>query len=325
MGGRAGVDVFFEDLDRQGRSAWVPGFAVDHGFKWNREDVATRRWWPQGITTSADASDAEDIGGRKIIATSWYSKKVDGSKQGSRISFVDLHTLRYRHVLLVQPILREGRVDLEPLNVHAGGIVWCGPYLHVAGTARGLFTCRLDDIVRVPDEILDPDADRIGHGASRVATYGYRYLLRVRFSYRAHSDEGFPADALLVPVPGPVRPQASAGGREYGLRQQTTRLASYPLDPGRSTSTPETTGSRGRCFWSPRRKRHAGCGSGGRHLVPHVQPHSVRPRRPVHRQARRIPGSPWRCGSGRRTSPIGRLWTPSGRSPSTRTDGGCTR
>ena len=231
VGGRAGVDGVLEDLDRQGRSTWVPGFAVDHGFKWNREDVATRRWWPQGITTSADASDTEDIGGRKVIATSWYSKKVDGIKQGSRISFVDLHTLRYRHVLLVQPVLRDGRVDLEPLNVHAGGIVWCGPYLHVAGTARGLFTCRLDDIVRVPDEILDPDADRIGHGASRLATYGYRYLLPVRFSYRAHSDEGFPRmrySFLSLDRSGP-EPRLVAG--EYGLRQQTTRLASYPLDP----------------------------------------------------------------------------------------------
>ncbi len=231
VGGRAGVDGVLENLDRQGRSTWVPGFAVDHGFKWDRDDVSTRRWWPQGITTSADASDTEDIGGRKVIATSWYSKKVDGIKQGSRISFVDLHTLRYRHVLLVQPVLRNGRVDLEPLNVHAGGIVWCGPYLHVAGTARGLFTCRLDDIVRVPDEILDPDADKIGHGASRLATYGYRYLLPVRFSYRAYSDEGFPRmrySFLSLDRSGP-QPLLVAG--EYGLRQQTTRLASFPLDP----------------------------------------------------------------------------------------------
>ena len=54
-------------------------------------------------------------------------------------------------MLLVVPVLRDGAVALEPLRVHAGGIVWCGPYLHVAATAKGFYTCRLDDLLRVPE------------------------------------------------------------------------------------------------------------------------------------------------------------------------------
>ena len=55
-------------------------------------------------------------------------------------------------MLLVNPVVRDGVLALEPLRVHAGGVVWCGPYLHVAATARGVITCRLDDLLRVPDD-----------------------------------------------------------------------------------------------------------------------------------------------------------------------------
>ena len=227
VGGRAGIDGVLDDLDRRAHSTWVPGCAVDHGFTWDRADRGTQQWWPQGISTSADASDTEDIRGRKVLAVSWYAK--DG--QGSRISFVDLHSLRYRHVLLVQPVVRDGRVDLEPLTVHAGGIVWCGPYLHVAGTAKGLFSCRLDDILRIPDPVFDPDPDKVGRDGDRLATYGYRYVLPVRFTYRAQSDKGAAAmrySFLSLDRSGD-RPRLVAG--EYGRARQTTRLASYALDP----------------------------------------------------------------------------------------------
>jgi hypothetical protein len=235
VGGRAGVDGVLGDLNRRGRSTWVPGRATDHGFTWNLSDLVSRRWWPQGISTSADASDTEDIDTRKVLATSWYSRTVDGLAKGSRVTFVDLHTLRYRHVLLVQPVMKDGRIDILPLNVHAGGIVWCGPYLHVAGTAKGLFTCRVDDIMRVPEQLSDPDRTRIGRPADRptdtLATYGYRYILPVRFAYRAHTDEGFSKlrySFLSLDRSG-TQPRLVAG--EYGMAGQTTRLASFPLDP----------------------------------------------------------------------------------------------
>lgn len=221
--GRVGVHGVLDDLDRQGRSTWVPGLKVDYGFTWDREDAATRRWWPQGITTSADATETEDIRGRRVLATSWYAREVGGVHQGSRITFVDLATLRYRHVLLVRPVARDGEVRFEPLRVHAGGIVWCGPYLHIAGTGRGIFTGRLDDIVRAPDAGALPAAE----------TFGYRYLLPVRFAYRAGADEGVERlrYSFLSLDRTAGEPRLIAG--EYGLRRrrQTTRLVGYPLDP----------------------------------------------------------------------------------------------
>ena len=63
-------------------------------------------------------------------------------------------------MLLVEPFLRDdGSVDVRPVTVHAGGIVWHGDHVHVAGTARGFSSFRLDDIVRVTGRRRDPAGD----------------------------------------------------------------------------------------------------------------------------------------------------------------------
>ena len=49
---------------------------------WDAADRRDPRWWPQGISTSADASDTEDVEGRRMLVVSWYAK--DG--QGSRVT-----------------------------------------------------------------------------------------------------------------------------------------------------------------------------------------------------------------------------------------------
>jgi len=59
--------------------------------------------------------------------------------------------------------------------VHAGGIVWHGDHVHVAGTARGFCSFRLDDIVRVPAG----DPTRLRVREDRVDGFGFRYLLPV--------------------------------------------------------------------------------------------------------------------------------------------------
>src|SRR4051794_23839375 len=232
LGGPTGVDGVLADLNRQARRTlllgrWRLGQAVDWGFSWDREDRTDERWWPQGVSTSADASDTEDIGGRHVLVVSWYAK----DESGVRVTFVDVASLRYRHVLLVVPLLdRHGTLVLRPLRVHAGGIVWSGPFLHVAATARGLMTCRVDDIMRVPD-VRGTRAHRLGLHGERVASYGYRYVLPVRFSYRAYADDG--NDPLRYSFLSLDRsggqPRLVAG--EYGGRGQSTRLARYDLEP----------------------------------------------------------------------------------------------
>ncbi len=217
FGPRVGLAGVLGHLNRQAQRTRVPGLAVEWGFRWNDSDERTERWWPQGITTSADASDAEDIDGRRLLMTSWYSKKIDGQNRGSRITVVDIDTLQYRHVLLVVPERdAEGRLALKPLLVHAGGLVWCGPYLHVAGTRRGLFSCLVDDILRVD---------------STEDTFGYRYVLPVRFAYDADATEGVEKMrySFLSLDRSAVPPQLVAG--EYGVAEMTRRLVKFPLDP----------------------------------------------------------------------------------------------
>jgi hypothetical protein len=232
LDGRVGVDAVLGDLNRQARRTFLLGRgrlgqAVDWGFAFDREDRGDMRWWPQGVSTSADASDTEDIGGKHVLVVSWYAK----DESGVRVTFIDLASLRYRHVLLVVPVLdQHGELVLRPLRVHAGGVVWNGPYLHVAATARGLMTCKVDDIMRVPDA-RGTRAYQLGPHGARFASLGYRYVLPVRFSYRAYAEDGFDKlrYSFLSLDRGADPPSLVAG--EYGRTGQSTRLARYHLEP----------------------------------------------------------------------------------------------
>lgn len=205
-GGRAGLNGVLDALGRQATRVAVPGLAVEWGFAWDDEDRGSTRWWPQGITNSAHVPGVD----RRVLLTSWYAK----DDRGSRITVVDLETLRYRHVLLVVPRLDAGRVRLEPLTVHAGGLVWAGPYLYVAGTRRGLFTCRIDDLMEV-----EPGPE----------TFGHRFVLPVRFGYDAHHDRDQMRYSFLSLDRTTEVPHLVAG--EYGRGEMTRRIVRYPLDP----------------------------------------------------------------------------------------------
>ncbi|HYO38498.1 MAG TPA: long-chain fatty acid--CoA ligase [Nocardioidaceae bacterium] len=218
-GGRVGLGGVLGDPDRTARAVRVPAPAAAWGFRWDREDRESRRWWPQGITTSADAGTPD---GRPVLVTSAYSQPVDGVRQGVRLSFVDLSdrgAVRYRHVLLVEPFLRDdGTVDVRPVLLHAGGIVWYGGHVHVTGTTRGLSSFRLEDIVRVPE-------------ASRLPVFGHRYLLPVRSTYDARTAEGTPRMRYsFASVDRSTLPHRLVTG-EYGRDRMTTRLAAYEIDP----------------------------------------------------------------------------------------------
>jgi hypothetical protein len=217
LGRRVGLDDVLSSLNRQAHRADVPGAVIDWGFGWNDQDAADPQWWPQGITTSADAAFADDdrVAGRQLLVVSWYHKgSVDS--QGSRITFVDVETLEYRHVLLVSPAETPDGLRFRSLEAHAGGLVWYGPFLHVAGTRRGIYTCWLDDIVEV-----EPSAE----------TMGCRYLLPVRFSYESGSaDDTEPLRYSFLSVDRAADPVEMVGG-EFGYGGQTTRLVRYAIDP----------------------------------------------------------------------------------------------
>ena len=223
LGGRVGVRAVLDDLNRDARVARVPGRAPRWGFTFDTRDDRTRLWWPQGVTTTADAAAPETVEGRSVVVTSWYSRDLAKVNTGSRLSFVEItdrSRLRYRHVLLVEAVLgSNGRVRVRPVRVHAGGIVWHGPYLHVAATEQGLCTFRLDDILHAPD------ADRFG---------GYRYLVPLFFWYDAVTGAGVvPMRYSFLSLDRSAAAPALMAG-EYGRGKMTTRLVRYPIDPATS-------------------------------------------------------------------------------------------
>lgn len=218
-GGFVGLSGVVDHLNRQCRRVTVPGRLVAGGFTWNDADRMSSRWWPQGITTSADAFDTADFHGRRLLITSWYSKTVEGANHGARLSVIDIDDLTYRHVLVVVPELSSGRVVMRPLNVHAGGLVWCGPYIHVAGTTRGIFTCRVDDIIEV-----EPSEE----------SFGYRFVLPVSFCYDSVAgDDAHRMRYSFLSLDRSSDPPELVAG-EYGMSKDTDvtkRLVRYPLDP----------------------------------------------------------------------------------------------
>ena len=233
LGEPAGLGGLLGDLKYQARRSRLParllGRAVSEAYTWDAHDQRDVQWYPQGISTSADASDTEKVAGRHVLVATWYSTGKDGVKRGSRVTFLDLETLKYRHVLLVVPVFdTEGNLGLRPMKIHAGGIVWAGPWLHIAATERGFVTARIDDIMRVPGD--DDRPDEIGIDGQRVASFAHRYVLPVRSTYKAFTDAGHQQlrYSFASLDRGSDPPAVIAG--EYNTGSATTRLARYPLD-----------------------------------------------------------------------------------------------
>lgn len=222
---RVGLRGVLDDLNRAGLHADVPGDAPVAGMAWRDDDQRSTRWYPQGITTSADAYGADPSGGQHeghdVVMTSWYGRGLVGRLLGSRISVIDWHDdqpPRYRHVLLVEP-RRFLRIfhRLRPVRAHAGGIVWYGEHLFVAGSSTGVRVFGVDDVVRV---------------RNRLRTGGYRYVLPQRSSFAAeHGDEedrGLTYSFMSLER-GSDGDQLVAG--EYGRKGGSHRLVRFAIDP----------------------------------------------------------------------------------------------
>ena len=95
--------------------------------------------------------------------------------------------------------------------------MWHGDHLHVAATGKGLFTFRLDDLLRV---------------RSRTTAFGYRYVLPVRWQYRARTDEGLQGFRYsFVSLDRGTDPPALLAGEYTNDPTRTRRLARFALDP----------------------------------------------------------------------------------------------
>ncbi|KAG5304255.1 secreted protein [Histoplasma capsulatum G186AR] len=152
------------------------------------DDVNTRKWYPQGITTTADATDTGDYEGDIALLVSWHSDHYNDGKRGARISFINMNKgaeRAYRNVLLVKPTARGSKPDFEALSgLHAGGIAWYGHFLYVVATTGGLLVFDMRHIYEVD---IGDGIGRVGNG---YQAYNYRYVLPQVRTYKWQPKEG---------------------------------------------------------------------------------------------------------------------------------------
>lgn len=128
------------------------------------DDVNTEKWYPQGISSTADALDEGTYDGKDGFVVAWHDENDDSA----RITFIDRETNLYRHVLLVYPHAED---DFRAVPVHAGGMVWYGNTLWVVDTKNGIRVFDLDNIWRVAD------GDKVGKTGDTYSAQNYRYVV----------------------------------------------------------------------------------------------------------------------------------------------------
>ncbi|MFC7486385.1 hypothetical protein ACOCJ7_14160 [Knoellia sp. CPCC 206453] len=116
----------------------VPMGACDEGdrcWEWP-DEVDDDLWYPQGLTGSRE-SMWSGYQGTEVVVSAWYRRatEADHTSTASQLRFVtpNTDTPSYRTVTLMHAT---GSGALSPLEIHAGGAAWAGPYLYVADTDR---------------------------------------------------------------------------------------------------------------------------------------------------------------------------------------------
>ena len=173
---------------------------VDDSFCFNPGDADTTAWYPQGVTSSADAQADHAWGDNQALLVTWYDHDPAAPAKGVRVTFVDKRTGKSRHVLLAYPKINSYdnptyesmRVKQEPGNksLHGGGAVWYGNFLYVADTARGfrVFDMRhIYDLGAASNGDTD-DADRIGRHDGVYYGHQYRYVMPQVASWTVTAD-----------------------------------------------------------------------------------------------------------------------------------------
>ncbi|PWW73263.1 hypothetical protein C7212DRAFT_359401 [Tuber magnatum] len=187
-------------------------------------DFGTTSWYPQGISTSADAYDVGTYEGKRVTLVSWYDNRdvPAAENKGVRIAFVDRDKSpdAYRYVLLVEPYSNAGTADFRSVKVHAGGIAWYGNSLYIVDTDNGFRVFDLTQIWKV--ETGDGIGRKAGGGFSAA---NYAYVLPqsrtytpadppspgIRFSF-VSLDRTTTPDSLVV---GEYQPASFTGPRRF--------------------------------------------------------------------------------------------------------------
>ncbi|TVT42204.1 hypothetical protein FNH05_22630 [Amycolatopsis rhizosphaerae] len=225
-----GVSAVLDSANRTGTACNPGATGQVAAFCWNSGDDGTTDWYPQGISTTADAYGSGQYDGRTALFASWYYAG-SGTNKGVRVSFVDYSntsTPHYRHVLLVEPYTDSaGQPDFRPVTVHAGGIFTYGYFLYVADTSGGFRAFDLRHIWAVKTG----DSTAIGRQSDgSYQAFDYAYVLpqaltftdsttngvtQLRFS-AASLDRTSSPDSVIVP--------------EYNADGTGTRVVRFPID-----------------------------------------------------------------------------------------------
>ncbi|KAH6627302.1 hypothetical protein F5144DRAFT_575465 [Chaetomium tenue] len=211
--------------DSAGRKLWEK--------KTGFNDLDTEKWVPQGISSTADASEGGTVGGKDGWIVSWHRN----DDKSARVTFVDRANDKYRHALLVYPHAAD---NFREVPIHAGGIMWYGDKLWVVDTKNGIRVFDMANIWQV--ETGDP----VGKAGSKYTAAGYKYVIPqirwykwsssfpFRFSYMA-LDRTQDQHTILV---GEYQPNTTV----------PVRMTKYPLDE--STGRLKMSGKTAKATWA---------------------------------------------------------------------------
>lgn len=201
---------------------------VVQAFRWDDEDNDKETWIPQGISGSPDAVIEGTFDGRKLVLVTWYH-----DTKGVRISVADVTDpakVRYRHILLVEPIDGDP-VNFKPILIHAGGMAWVGDLLYVVHTGKGFRVFDTRNLLRVATEV-----DSIGWDATDKKYYGglYKFVLPQVGAYTHQS----PCKPIFSSValdrtsdPPSLISSEYCNGSDACAETYSGRVFRWPLDP----------------------------------------------------------------------------------------------
>jgi hypothetical protein len=203
------------------------------GFCWQSgEDDAENTWVPQGVTGSGDADPATGtIGGRRVVLATWHTP----GDTFIRLSFVDVETLAYRHVLLVEPTSEE---NFAAIAGHGHGVTWRGDHVFVATTGGVI---RVFDVRHI--WATDTSSEEVGLGADgRYHARWHAFALPQIGAY------WYPGGGTCTSVTGPRPCMATlsfdhTGDGSFLAAEHTAegggRILRWPFDP--ATMLPKTS------------------------------------------------------------------------------------
>ena len=200
------------------------------GYCWTEADAKANYWYPQGVTTSHDASQDGLYENKTIVLNSWYHiPEKEGPKtpyKGVRVTFTGWDndsSDTYAHVLLVQPTA-DGNFKIIP--VHAGGIMWYGNLLYIADTWSGFRIFDMNHIYQMDTGA----AYSIGRKANGKAyAFNHKFIL-VQTGYIHNS--GAVLQYSFVSLDRASSPISMIVG-EYSIGSaddNNTHIVRYPLD-----------------------------------------------------------------------------------------------